>query len=376
MRSIAHAGLVAALLASLLSSVASCGSGHDKAATAAEEKVLHVYNWNDYIAPTTIADFETRTGIKVVYDVYDSFEVLETKLLTGHSGYDVVVTSGGPTRKLIDAGAIKTLDRSKLRNLANLDPRIVQLQTYYDPGNAHTVPYLLGTTGIGYNPDQVEKALGTRTIDSFAAVFDPAIASKLAKCGITWLDSPADLFQVAFIYLGLDANSERPQDRAAAEALLTRVRPYVRYFSSSQYLNDLASGDVCVSIGWSGAIQQARARGAEAAQPVQVVYVIPKEGAPLWSDLVQIPVDAPHPELAHVFIDYLMEPKVMAAITNTVGEANGNTASTPYVDEAIRNNPAIYPTDETYQRLTVDRSWSPAQMREVDRAWTRIQTAK
>lgn len=372
MRPMIQTGLVATLLVSL----ASCGNGHDKAAGADEEKVLHVYNWADYIAPDTVADFEARTGIKVVYDVYDSFEVLETKLLTGHSGYDVVVTSGGPTRKLIDAGAIKTLDRSKLRNLANLDPRIMRLLTTYDPGNAHAVPYLLGTTGIGYNPDLVEKALGTRHIDSFAAVFDPAIASKLARCGITWLDSPADLFQVAFIYLGLDANTERPEDRAAAEALLTRVRPYVRYFSSSQYLNDLASGDVCVSVGWSGAVQQARARGAEAAQPVEVVYVIPKEGAPLWSDLVQIPVDAPHPEHALTFIDYLMEPRVIAAITNTVGEANGNTASLPYVAEAIRNDPAVYPTDETYRRLTVDRSWSPAQIREVDRAWTRIKMAK
>ncbi len=268
----------------LLTCLAACGGGQKDAAGAGEEKVLHVYNWADYIAPATIADFEARTGIKVVYDVYDSFEVLETKLLTGHSGYDLVVTSGGPTYKLIEAGALAKLDRSRLRNLANLDPQIMQLLSTYDAGNEHSVPYLWGTTGIGYNPDAVEKALGTRTIDSLAAVFDPAIASRLAKCGITWLDSPADMFQMAFIYLGFDANSERPEDRAAAEALLTRARPYVRYFHSSQYLNDLASGEVCVSVGWSGALQQARVRGGESAQPVEVVYVIPKEGAPLWSD--------------------------------------------------------------------------------------------
>jgi putrescine transport system substrate-binding protein len=342
------------------------------AAPGGEEKVLHVYNWADYIGSTTIADFEARTGIKVVYDVYDSFEVLQTKLLTGRSGYDVVVTSGGPTHKLIDARALMKLDRTKLRNLGNLDSQLLELVTIYDPGNEHTVPYLWGTTGIGYNPDQVEKVLGTRTLDGFAAVFDPAIASRLAKCGITWLDSPADMFQVAFIYLGLDANSARPEDLAAAETLLTRVRPYVRYIHSSQYLNDLASAEVCVSVGWSNGLQQARVRGALAARPVEVRCVIPKEGAPLWVDLVQIPVDAPHPESAHQFIDFLMEPKVIAAITNTVGQANGNSASLPYVSETIRSDPTIYPSAEVHARLTLDRSWPPAVTREVNRAWARI----
>jgi putrescine transport system substrate-binding protein len=359
--------------------VAACGGGQDNAGTApatGEEKVLHVYNWADYIGETTIADFEARTGIKVVYDVYDSFEVLQTKLLTGRSGYDVVVTSGGPTDKLINAGALMKLDRSKLGQVGNLDPQFMQLVTVYDPGNAHTVPYLWGTTGIGYNPDQVEQVLGTRTLDGFAAVFDPAIASKLAACGITWLDSPADMFQVAFIYLGLDANSQRPEDLAAAEVLLTRVRPYVRYIHSSQYLNDLASGEVCVSVGWSNGVQQARARGAQAAQPVDVRCVIPKEGAPLWVDLVQVPVDAPHPENAHRFIDYLMEPEVIAAISNTVGQANGNSASLPYVSEAIRSDPTIYPSAEVRQRLTLDRSWPPEVLREVNRAWTRIKSGE
>jgi putrescine transport system substrate-binding protein len=366
-------------LATVLVLVAACGGGQDKAGTvpvAGEEKVLHVYNWADYIADSTIRDFEARTGIKVVYDVYDSFEVLQTKLLTGRSGYDVVVTSGGPTHKLIDAGALMRLDRSKLRNLGNMDSPLMELVTIYDAGNEHTVPYLWGTTGIGYNPEQVEKVLGTRSLDGFAAVFDPAIASKLAKCGITWLDSPADMFQVAFIYLGLDANSQRPEDLAAAEALLTRVRPYVRYIHSSQYLNDLASGEVCVSVGWSNGLQQARARGAQAARPVDVRCVIPKEGAPLWVDLVQIPVDAPHPENAHRFIDYLMEPEVIAAISNTVGQANGNSASLPYISEAIRSDPTIYPSAEVRQRLTLDRSWPPEVLREVNRAWTRIKSGE
>jgi putrescine transport system substrate-binding protein len=371
--------VLAVFLVTLAVGVTGCGRGRDQASPAAtegEEMVLHVYNWTDYIAPSTITDFEARSGIKVVYDTYDASEVVETKLLTGNSGYDVVVISSGPTLRLVGAGALQKLDRSKLPNLANLDPRIMQLVTAHDPGNAHVVPYLLGTTGIGYNPDKVEQVLGTRTIDSLAAVFDPAMASKLAKCGLTWLDAPADMFQLAFIYLGLDANSHRPEDRAAAEALLLRVRPHVRYFHSSQYLNDLASGEVCVSVGWSGALQQARVRGAEAAEPVDVVYVIPREGAPLWSDMVAIPVDARHPDNAYAFLNYLMEPEVIAGVTNVVGQANANAASQPYVAAAIRKDPSIYPTDEVFQRLTIDRAWSPEQMREIGRAWNRIKAGE
>lgn len=367
------------LIALLYVALAACGGGRGPAGNSpagAEEPVLHVYNWVDYIGESTIRDFEARTGIKVVYDVYDSSEVLQTKLLTGQSGYDVVVTSGAATGKLIAGGALSKLDRSKLGNLGNLDPQLMELLTLYDPGNEHAVPYLWGTTGFGYNPDQVEKVLGTRTIDSLAAVFDPAMAARLAQCGITWLDSPADVFQLALIYLGLDANSHRPEDLAAAEAVLTRARPYVRYFDSSQYLSDLASGEVCVSIGWSGAIQQARHRGAGAARPVDVVYVIPKEGAPRWTDLAVIPVDAPHPENALRFIDYLMEPEVIAAISNAVGQANGNAASVPHVAESIRDDPSIYPSEEVHRRLTIDQTWSPEQTREVNRAWLRIKTSE
>ena len=329
-------------LTTVLVQLAACGGGRDEARTASvasDEKVLHVYNWADYVGESTIADFEARTGIKVVYDVYDSNEVLQTTLLTGGSGYDVVVPSGAPAHHLIEAGALRPLDKSKLKNLANLDPRILQILTAFDPGNEHALPYLWGTTGIGYNPDMVEKALGTRTLDSLAAVFDPAIASKLAKCGITMLDAPNDMFTVAFHYLGLDGNSQRPEDWAAAEAVLKKAAPYVRYYHSSQYVSDLASGEVCVSIGWSGALQQARSRGAQAETPVEVVYVIPKEGAMIWFDLMAIPVDAPHPENAYAFLDYLMEPKVIADITNVVGQANGNAAALPFVAETLRNDP-------------------------------------
>jgi putrescine transport system substrate-binding protein len=360
--------------------LAACGSGGDDARTAppiqGEEKVLYVYNWADYIGESTIRDFEARTGIKVTYDVFDSAEVLTTKLLTGGSGYDVVVPSGGSTYRLGQSGALQKLDPSKLKNLANLDSRIMQLVAANDPGNELAVPYLWGTTGIGYNPDLVEKVLGTRAVDSLAAVFDPAVASKLAACGITMLDSPADMFQAAFIYLGLDPNSHRPEDIAAAETLLARVRPYVRYFHSSRYVGDLASGEVCVSIGWSGAVLQARARGAEAETPLEVVYVIPKEGAPVWFDMVAIPVDAPHPENAHAFIDYLMEPEVIADITNVVGQANGNAASLGFVEESLRTNPAVYPSSDDFGRLTVDKAFSPDMLRTIGRAWARIQAGQ
>jgi putrescine transport system substrate-binding protein len=366
-------------LATVLALVAACGGDRDEAGTvpvAGEEKVLHVYNWADYIADSTIKDFEARTGIRVIYDVYDSSEVLETKLMTGHSGYDVVVPANSRVSRLIDAGTLRKIDTSKLKNLANLDPQIMTILAAVDPGNAHTVPYLWGTTGIGYNPEMVAKVLGTRTVDSLAVVFDPAIAAKLAPCGITLLDAPETIFELAFLYLGLDSNSQRPEDLAAAEALLTRVRPYVRYFSSSQYVSDLASGEVCVSVGWSGAIQQARVRGAQAETPVGVVYVIPKEGAPLWTDAMAIPVDAPHPDNAHAFLDYVMEPEVMAGISNTVRQANGNAASLPFVAEALRNDPAVYPTKAVQDRLHLEQDWSPDFVRELTRAWTRFRTGE
>ena len=357
--------------------LAACGSGRDERGdreAGSEEKVLNVFNWADYVGESTTADFEARTGIKVHYDVYDSSEVLETKLLTGRSGYDIVVPSGAPGARLVRIGALRKLDKSRLKNLSNLDPAYMRALTAYDPGNEYSLPYLWGTTGIGYNPEMVEEMLGTHVIDSLSAVFDPTMASKLAKCGITFLDSPESIFMLAFIYLGLDANSQRPEDRVVAEALLARVRPFVRYFHSSQYVNDLASGEVCISIGWSNAVMQARLRGAQAELPVEVIYAIPKEGALLNFDMISIPVDAPHPENAHAFLDYLMEPKVIAGITNVVQAANGNRASLPFVTEALRSDAAVYPTKEVFERLSLEKAWSPEATREVTRAWTRIRT--
>jgi putrescine transport system substrate-binding protein len=366
-------------LTALVAVLTACGNKAEEgeaAASSGQPKVLRVYNWADYVAPSTIADFEARTGIQVTYDVFDSADLLATKLLTGGSGYDVVVPNGGTTYRLGQTGALLKLDKSKLKNLGNLDPGILETVAANDPGNELALPYLWGTTGIGYNPALVEKVLGTRTVDSLATVFDPAIASKLAQCGITMLDSPVDMFAIAYIYLGLDANSHRPEDVAAAEKALAAVRSYVRYYHSSRHVEDLASGEVCISIGWSGSIQQARARGAQAETPVEVAYVIPKEGAPVWFDMVAIPVDAPNKENAYAFLDYLMEPKVIADITNAVGQANGNAASLPFVAEPLRTDPSIYPTPAVFERLTIDKAWQPDLLRDIGRRWTRIQTGQ
>jgi putrescine transport system substrate-binding protein len=366
-------------LAALIVLLAACGTKQEEgtpAASSSDAKVLRVYNWADYVAPRTIADFEARTGIKVTYDVFDSADMLATKLLTGGSGYDVVVPNGGTTYRLGQNGVFLKLDKSRLKNLGNLDPRILQIVAANDPGNQYAIPYLWGTTGIGYNPDLVEQALGTRTIDSLAAVFDPANAAKLAQCGITMLDSAVDMFSVAYVSLGLDANSHRPEDVIAAEKALAAVRPYVRYYHSSRYVDDLASGEVCVSIGWSGAVQQARARGAQAEKPVEVVYVIPKEGAPVWFDMVAIPTDAPNAANAYAFLDYLLEPKVIADVTNTVGQANGNAAALAFVSDSLRNDPSVYPPPEVFARLTIDKAWQPDLLRDIGRRWTRIQTGQ
>jgi putrescine transport system substrate-binding protein len=357
--------------------VAGCGGpGDAPSAPGEEENVVHVYNWIDYVAPTTIADFEAKTGIRVVYDTYDANEILETKMLTGRSGYDVVFPSAVPLARQIEAGAIGRLDKSKLPNLVHMDPVVMERIALSDPGNAHAIPYMWGTAGIAYNPDKVAKALGTSTIDSWSVIFDPAIAARLAKCGIAMMDVPEDTLMVARIYLGLDANSEKPEDLAAAEELLKRVRPYMRYFNTSQLMNDLASGEVCMAVSWNGYAIQARDRGAAAADPVRVAYAIPKEGAFIWFDTVAIPADAPHRGNAHVFLDYLMEPEVIAKVSNHIGYANGNRDSRPFLDARVRDDPAVYPPEAIVLRLHPDTPESPAYKREASRAWTRIKTGQ
>ncbi len=367
------------LLAAAVVLLAACGGKKEKGADAAaqpEEKVLFVYNWSDYIGETTIADFEAKTGIKVTYDVFDSNEVLETKLLAGRTGYDVVVPSANFLERQIKAGVFLKLDRSKLPNLVNMDAEIMQRVAAHDPGNEYAVNYLWGTTGIGYNPDLVKKALGTDTLDSWTAVFDPAIASKLAKCGISMLDAPSEVMDSALIYLGRDPNSEKAEDLAAAEELLMKVRPYVRYFHSSQYINDLATGEICVSLGWSGDVLQARDRGAEAETPVNVAYYIPKEGAIMWFDMLAIPADAPHPGNAQAFLNFIMDPSVAAGISNYVAYANGNASSLPLVDDGIKNDSSVYPTEEVKKNLHPHLAESQEFSRDLNRSWTKVRTGQ
>ncbi|MSQ91353.1 MAG: polyamine ABC transporter substrate-binding protein [Gammaproteobacteria bacterium] len=367
------------LLVTAIVLLTACGSKKEAGADTAtkpEDKVLFVYNWSDYIGETTIADFEARTGIKVTYDVFDSNEVLETKLLAGNTGYDIVVPSSTFLQRQIQAGVFRKLDKPKLPHLANMNLEIMKLVAEQDPGNEHSIIYMWGTTGIGYNRELVKKALGTDTIDGWEAVFDPAIAQKLAQCGISMLDSATDVVESALIYLGRDPNSEDRADLAAAEELLTKVRPYVRYFHSSQYINDLATGEICVSLGWSGDIIQARDRAAEAKALLDIAYAIPKQGAMLWFDMMAIPADAPNPDHAHAFLNFLMEPEVIAGVSNYVAFANANAAALQFVDDEVKNDPSIYPTSEVMKNLHPDIVESQEFSRDLNRAWTRIRTGQ
>jgi putrescine transport system substrate-binding protein len=297
-------------------------------------------------------------------------------LLRGHTGYDVVFPSAIYFERQVKAGVFLKLDRSRLPNLSNLDPDIMQRLTIYDPGNRHGINYMWGTVGLAYNPKLVQKVLGTDRIEGWGAVFDPAVASRLAKCGVAMLDSPEDVSISAKIFLGREPNSESPEDLADVENLLNKVRPYIRYFHSSQQVNDLASGEICVALAWNGDALQAGARGASAQPPVQVSYALPREGSGMWLDAVAIPTDAPHPQNAHAFLNYLMEPAVIAAISNEIGFANGNSASLPLVGATLRDDPTVYPPEEVRRTLHTVTARSQAYSRELNRAWTRVKTGQ
>ena len=343
---------------------------------AAEEQVLNVYNWSDYIAEDTIANFEKATGIKVNYDVFDSNEVLEAKLLAGSSGYDVVVPTAGFLERQIKAGVFMKLDRSKLKNYANLDHDILSRVAAHDPGNQYAIPYMWGTTGFGYNVDKVKAAMPDAPVDSWDMLLDPKVVSQLAGCGVTLLDAPTEVFASVMQYLGRDPNGESKEDVKLFEQHMMKVRPYIKYFHSSQNINDLANGEICVAMGWSGDMLMARDRADEAKQGVQISYVIPKEGAVMWFDNLAIPADAPHPGNAHRFVDYIMQPKVVAAISNYVFYANGNAASMPFVDDEVKSDPGIYPSAEVKAKLFPDLADSARFTRLLTRAWTKIKTGK
>jgi putrescine transport system substrate-binding protein len=346
------------------------------APAGAEEPVLHVYNWSDYIGPDTIAAFTKETGIRVTYDVYDGNEVLEAKLLAGHSGYDVDVPSASPyMARQIRAGAYRALDKTKLPNLGNLDPQMLSLAAIADPGNAHGVPYLWSLTGIGYNVAQVARALGEAAPrDTLALLFDPRMAARLAGCGIEMLDTPQEVIPAALSYLGIDPKSRDPSDLGRAAAVIESVRPYVRRFHSSQYINDLAAGDICVALGYSGDVMQARNRAREAESGVEIAFRVPREGAQMSIDMLGIPADAPHPDNAHRFIDYLLRPPVIAAITDAVSYPNANLAATPLVAPEIRDDPGIYPPAAVRRLLYVDEPAPRAYERARTRVWNRAKS--
>jgi len=348
------------------------------AAAGAEEAQLNVYNWSDYIAHDTIPKFVAETGIKVAYDVYDSNEVLEAKLLSGRSGYDVVVPSASPfMARQIAAGVYRVLDRGKLSNWKNLDPRILEMVTASDPRNTHGVPYLWSFTGIGANETQLRAALGEgEPGDSLALIFDPAVAAKLASCGISLLDTPQEVFPAALAYLGLDPLSRDLADLDNALAVLEKVRPYIRKFHSSQYINDLANGDLCLALGYSGDVVQARDRAREAGNEVHIGFRVPKERVQMAVDMLGIPADAPHPDNALRFIDYVLRPAVIAEITNTVAYPNPNLLATALVKPAIRDDQAVYPGDDTRRRFYLDLPASPDYERARTRAWTRLKSGR
>lgn len=341
-----------------------------------DELLLNVYNWSDYIDDSVIAGFTKETGIKVNYDVFDSNEVLETKLLAGNTGYDIVVPSASFLERQIKAGVFQKLDKTRLSNLANLDADIMQRVALHDPGNEHSVNYLWGTSGVGYNEAKILERMADAPVDSFAMFYDPAVVSKFADCGVTLLDAPSEVLGTVLIYLGKDANSEDPADLAAAEKVLLAIRPFVKYINSSKYIEDLANGEVCLALGWSGDVLQSRDRAAEANNGVTIKYRIPKEGAVVFFDMLAIPNDAKHVKNAHLFIDYLLRPEVAAKNSNYVNFANPNAASLPMVDDAVKNDPGIYPSAEVKLKLVPDLAESPQFTRLLTRSWTRFKTGK
>lgn len=344
--------------------------------SSAQEKVVNVYNWSDYIDPKVLDEFTKETGIKVVYDTYDNNEIVETKLLTGKSGYDIVVPSGPFLQRLINAKVFQPIDRLRLKNADNLWPDIDKRLATYDPGNRHAVNYMWGTTGIGVNVKAVRERLGDVPLNTWSLVLDPANAAKLRDCGIYMLDAPEDIIPSVLHALGGNGNSKTEADLGRAANALMRVRTHVRKFHSSEYINALANGDICVAVGYSGDILQAKNRAEEAKNGVEIAYVIPREGALMWFDSIAIPVDAPNPDNALALIDFLLRPEVAARNTNFVAYASGNLAAKAFVDPAILNNPGVYPDDATFARLFTNTAFDDRAQRTLTRLWTRVKSGR
>jgi putrescine transport system substrate-binding protein len=358
-----------------------CGKKEEAAPAAAaeppgEEKVLNLYIWNDYLAPDTIANFEKETGIKVSMSNYGSNEELEAKLAPGNSGYDIVVPSASSYERQIKSGYYQKLDKSALPNLKNMDPDIEARLAMHDPGNEYAVLHMWGTTGIGYNVQKVKEALPNAPLDSWKLVFDPKTVAKFKKCGVAVLDSATEMYSMTLAALGKDPNSQKPEDLEAATNAMMAIRPSIRYFDTQRMISDLANGEVCLAVGYNGDILQARDRAEENKTGAEITYVVPKEGTIIWFDSYLVPKDAPHPKNAHAFINYMLRPEVIAAVTNTVNYPNGNAQATQYVSKEVLDDVSVYPPQEIKVKLVPDLADTEETTRIMTRGWQKFTTGK
>jgi putrescine transport system substrate-binding protein len=368
-----------AMLCLVASSVIGCDrpdSGTRSADKSHEDKVVNLYFWSDYLAPDTLASFEKLTGIKVNLTYFDSYETLEARVLAGHSGFDVVLPGSGILSREIRSGAYLPLDKSRLPNLVSLDPAILSKASLSDPGNTYGVVYMWSTYGIGFNRKLVPERLPNVPLTSWRLVFDPVFAAKLADCGINFIDDPVAVVQLVLTYLGRDPGAPSPRDFADVEKILLKIRPYIRTIDTSGEINAIANGDICVSLGYSGDFVQANKRAAEAKNGIELDYIIPEEGSFIGFDLLTIPKDAPHVANAYLLINYLMNPQVVANISNAIGFANANSAATAMLDASIASNTFIYPTRDQQRRLSAQTEFSGEQSRTITRIWQRFRTGQ
>jgi putrescine transport system substrate-binding protein len=343
---------------------------------ANNEKVVNIYNWSDYIDPGVLKDFEAQTGIKVNYDVFDSNEVLETKLLAGNTGYDVVVPTANFLERQVQAGVFQKLDKSRLPNLKNVDPDILKRIALHDPGNEHGVNYLWGTSGLGYNVAKIRERMPDAPVDSWRMLYDPAVVSKFKDCGVSVFDAPSEVVSTVLIFLGKNANSLSPDDLAQAEKVLLSIRPYLRYVDTERYIEDLANGETCLALGWGGDVLQARDRARDAGKGIEIKYSLPHEGGIIFFDMLAIPADAPHPQNALTLINFLLQPQVAARNSNLVRYANSVPASRPMLSDSVKNDPNIYPPPEVMAKLVPNLAQPPGYTRLLTRTWTRFKTGQ
>ena len=347
---------------------------HAALAFPQQENILNIYNWSDYIDPETISAFEEEYDIKVNYDIYDSSEIVDTKLLAGSSGYDVVFHGASFASRLAAIGVFHALDKTKLSNWKNLDPKILAVLDEFDPGNRFGMPYMWGTTGVAYNADMIEARMPNAPVDSYDFIFDPKIVSKFSDCGVSFLDDPITVVPMGMIYLGFPYNSVEPEHLKAVEELFAGVRPFIKYFSSSKLSIDLPSGEVCMAMSWSGDYAVAMIRAKEVGVDINMKYSMPAGGGIGWYDMVYIPADSGHVDNAHLFLNYLMRPEVIAAITNYIGYANANLAANPLINPEYFSDVAIYPDAETFESMEITHILEPRLERKRSRTWTRIKS--